>query len=280
VRNHLNAVAPKKTGSWRVLRDPLLLFLALALGVFVFEALSAPADERTISVPPGLRAELERRLSADLGRAPSAEERAGAFARWKVDQAAAREAIALGLGRDDPQVTALLRARVAARRRAAVPEPSEHELSAFLESQRPAFEQPALHDFDQVFFDVQKPGAESRAQASLSALERGADPRALGDPFRFGSSLRGESLARVRTVFGPEFAARLAQAEPGRFYLARSTEGLHAVRLLKKLEGRMPALSEVRPRVVEAWKLERRAAAERDALRALVGEYRFVDSDD
>jgi peptidyl-prolyl cis-trans isomerase C len=281
VRNQLTApVAPKKRWSLRLLRDPLLLFLGLAAGVFVFEAVRGRADERTISVPPGLRAELERRLSAELGRAPSAEERAGAFAHWKVDQAAAREAIALGLGRDDPQVTALLRARVAALRSLAVPEPSEQELTAFLESQRSAFEQPALHDFDQVFFDGHEPGAESRAQASLSALERGADPKALGDPFRFGSSLRGESLARVRSVFGPEFASRLAQAEPGRFYLARSSEGLHAVRLLKKSEGRMPALSEVRARVVAAWKLERRAAAEREALRALVAEYRFVDSDD
>jgi hypothetical protein len=274
------AVAPKKRWSRRSLRDPLLLFLSLAAGVFVFEAVRGRTDERTISVPSGLRAELERRLSAELGRVPSAAERAAALARWKVDQAAAREAIALDLGRDDPQVTALLRARVAARRSAAVPEPSEQELTAFLDSQRAAFEQPALHDFEQVFFDLQKPGAESRAQATLLALERGADPKSFGDPFRFGSPLRGESLARVRTVFGPVFAARLAQAEPGHFYLVRSSEGLHAVRLLKKSEGRMPALSEVRPRVVAAWKLERRAAAEREALRALVAEYRFVDSDE
>jgi hypothetical protein len=280
VRSEAAAVVPKKRWSRRWLRDPLLLFLGMAASLFVWEALRGRADERTIRVPSGLRAELERRLSAELGRAPSAEERAGSLARWKVDQAAAREAVALGLGRDDPQLMALLRARVADQRSAAVPEPSEQELAAFLERQRRAFELPALHDFDQVFFDVQKPLAESRAQAALSALEHGTDPAALGDPFRFGSALRGESLARVRSVFGAEFADRLAQAEPGRFYLARSSEGLHAVRLLKRFGGRMPALSEVRPRVVEAWKLERRAAAERDALRALVGEYRFVDSDD
>ena len=257
-----------------------MLFSILAAGVFAIGTAGGRADERTIVITPAVTAELERALTQELGRAPTAAERIQALERWKLDEAAAREAVALGLGRDDPQVLSLLRERVAEAAVPSAPAPSERELEAYLESHRAAFERPERYDFEQVFLDPQKPGAEARARSILSALEAGAAPTSLGDSFRFGYALVGESFARVRAVFGPEFAEALSRAEPGRWQIVRSAAGLHVVRLLKKFAGRSPALGDVEKEVSAALEAERKTAHERAALRALVARYRFVESSD
>jgi hypothetical protein len=261
----------------RLVREPLALFLALGALVFLVHALARKPDPRTVVIPRELRAELARRLASELGREPTQAERHQALERWKIEEAAHREALALGLGRDDPEVLALVKQRLLAARRVAVPEPTEADLARWLESHREAFEQPERFDFDQVFFDPERGGAESRARELLARLPPGAPAEKLGDPFRFGNSLRSESAARVRSIFGPEFAARLRTLEPQRWELVPSTEGVHLVRLLSHSAAALPRVQDVRDALTAAWKRDRESLSEQRALRSLLDDYDFVD---
>lgn len=273
--------APRKIGQ-RLLalaREPLVLFSLLAIAVFGLAHVRARPSDDTIIVPRALRGELATKLAAELGRPPTPSERERALEHWKLEQAAAREGFAFGLERDDPRVLSLLRERVAARRAKPVPEPTAAELTAFYEAHRASFAHPELYDFEQVFFDGRTSDAQTRARANLPVLEGGVAAESIGDPSRFGTSLRAVPLARVRATFGPEFAERLASAEPGAWQIARSSEGWHALRLLQKTPARQVALSELRPRLVDEWKREQATRAAHDALQALLDEYQFVADD-
>jgi hypothetical protein len=237
--------------------EPLLGFAALGALIFALHALTKKPDPRTIVVPRGLRGD--------------------ALEAFELEQAAHREALALGLGRDDPQVLAILKQRLVSARSTPTRDPSEADLVRWLESHRDAFELPERFDFDHVFFDSSRPDPEARARALLSKLEPGGAAPSAGDPFRFGNSLRNESLPRVRSVFGSDFAERLRTAELGSWQLAKSLEGLHLVRVLARREAALPPLEDVRGALTDAWKRAHEATLDRQILSDLVKQYRFVE---
>jgi hypothetical protein len=239
-----------------LIRQPLLWFALASLSVFALHARFGAKDPHTIQVPPGLGSEGER---------------------WKLRQAAEREARALELWRDDPQAIALARERVAALRARPVAPPTDAELREFLERHREAFDRPELYAFEQVFFDPRRGDADARARAAQRELEAGGDPAKLGDPFRFPAVLTAEPAARVRAVFGQAFLDGLSKARPGTWQTLRSPDGVHLVRLVKKTAGRRIDVADARSELARAYELEQRAVREREALERAESEYRFVD---
>jgi len=246
--------APSRLGRW--LGQPLLWFSLASAGIFWLHARFGAGDPRSVVVPSGLG-------SAREG--------------WKLRQAAEREARALGLWRDDPLALDIARERVAKLRARPPSEPSDAELAAFLERHRDAFDEPERYAFEQRFFDPRRGDPEARSRAALGRLEDGANPGELGDPFRFPAVFEAEPVARVRAVFGAEFAEALARAKPGVWQALRSTDGVHLVRLVRKMPARRVSVADVREELARAYALARAAESERGALREAAGEYRFVE---
>jgi hypothetical protein len=242
--------------SRRWFRQPLLWFTLSSAALFAWHARFGAKDTHTIVVPRGLGSESER---------------------WKLQQAAQREARELGLWRDDPQALAIARERVAELRARPADEPTDAELGDFLERHRDAFDQPELYTFEQVFLDPRRGDLEARGRAVRAELENGGDPRKLADPFRFPAVLTAEPAARVRAVFGKDFLDALSKAPPGTWQTLRSPDGAHLVRLVKKTAGRRVTVAEARSELTRAYELERAANREREALDAAAHEYRFED---
>lgn len=242
----------------RWLREPLAVFAALSAAVFLLHGATREPDPRTVVVPAGIRGdELED---------------------WKLEEAAHREALSLGLGRDDTEVLSIVKQRLAVARSTPTPEPTDAELARFLELHRDAFELPERFDFDHVFFAGAGSGSRSRARAVLRTLDGDSPVPEAGDEFRFGNRLRSTSLTRVQSMFGAAFAEELKEAEPGRWQLLTSGEGVHVVRLLARHPKALPSVDDVRQALTDAWKRDREAAAELRVLRSLKDEFRFVDA--
>jgi len=242
--------------SRRWFRQPLLRFALSSAALFAWHARFGAKDAHTIAVPRGLGSESER---------------------WKLQQAAQREARELGLWRDDPQALAIARERVAELRARPAAEPTDAQLGEFLERHRDAFDRPQLYAFEQVFLDPRRGDPETRARAVRAELENGGDPGKLTDPFRFPAVLTAEPSARVRAVFGKDFLDALANAQPGTWQTLRSPDGVHLVRLVKRTAGRRASISEARTELLRAYELERAANREREGLDEASREYRFVD---
>src|SRR5450432_2097627 len=121
----------------RLLREPLLHFFIM--GAFLFVAQRwVVGDPRTITVSPGLRAELRRRFQDLNGRKPEPAEFEKSLQQWERDEALFREALRERLDRDDPSVRAALVDKMHARAALEVPkrEPTQAELDAWLAAHR------------------------------------------------------------------------------------------------------------------------------------------------
>jgi hypothetical protein len=236
----------------------------LLLGALIFVLHRAWQDatsrDEVIVLTPALRADLERELTAMLGRQPNGAELAQALETWKIEEILFREGQRLGLNEGDP----LVRRRVVTKvleleqKLAVGRQPSDAELDAWLAEFSERYTEPRRYGFEQVFVSGKASQAMPRALSIARALEGGAQPAGRGDPFEGGTTFTDRTLESLRQLFGTRFADQVAALEVGRWRVVESVHGLHVLKLTGVTEGRPPERERLRPRLVRDWKLAQR----------------------
>jgi hypothetical protein len=257
-----------------ILREPLVHFLALGAGLFLLYGLfGQEAGERSDRIVvteaqiEGLAALFERTWR----RPPTAAELDGLIADHIKEEILYREALALGLERDDLVIRRRLRQKMefVSEDFADQAEPTEDELRAFLTEQPDRFRIPDRISFVQVYLSPDRRGEAARGDAErlLVALNAGAsEPAEAGDPFLLEQDHRNITTYEVERLFGRAFAARLAELPLGRWSgPVESGYGLHLVLVRERIEGALPDLDQVRDAVAREWQAARRQEAS-DAL--------------
>lgn len=272
-----------------ILREPLLHFLALGVLLFVlFDVFGGEGglggSKQRIVVGAGQIAQLEAGFAKTWQRPPTDAELKDMIGEWVREEVATREAMALGLDRDDTVIRRRLRQKfefMAEDALDAAP-PTDAELQAFLDTYPDNFRREPRLSFRQVMLDPQRRGAAladdaRELLARLQAADPAADLGALGDSRLLPEGLEGAPLREVARLFGEEFAGALLKVEPGRWAgPVRSGYGVHLVRVDARDEGGLPALADVRPLVERDYMAERRQRALDARYAQLLERYRVV----
>jgi hypothetical protein len=267
----------------KLLREPLIHFLILGAVLFVVFDLASETDqpgERRIVVTPGQVEQLASQFSRTWLRPPTPGELDGLVERYVRSEIYYREALAMGLGQDDPYVRnrLALKLEVLLDDLSAETEPAEEELARFLDQHAGRFAEPARLTFRQVYLNPEQhadPAGE--AQRLLEVLRDGADPGGLGDVSMLIPGLDGASPDGIARQFGEDFAAALLALEPGGWVgPIRSTFGAHLVRVSQRQPARQPALAEIRDAVLAEWRDQRRREAREQAYQRLRERYEIV----
>lgn len=202
------------------------------------------------------------------------EEAPDAPAGARVDRA-----LALELDRSDLVVRRRLvgRMRLELVRETRIAEPSDAELQALLDASPERYRVPGRVRLTQVFLSRDRRAATLAADAASLLAElrfgqtRPADARPRSDPSLLPAELPLSSEAQLSARFGPEFARRAHELEPGGWRgPVPSSYGLHLIWVHETRAARAPSLDEVRKSLRASWRAER----ERAALRAALSELR------
>ncbi len=257
----------------RLLREPTLHFFVLASAVLLVHHLLS-GDAHTITMTPGLKADLLRRYHDQLGRPPTSAEVAAMLASWKLDEALYREALREGLERDDPTVRMVLINKM--RERAALQvrtgEPSEAQLREYLEQHRADFEAPLIYEHEFISFPKSDPAAQAQRAKYQRQLLTGATPAALG----LRSVAAHVNRERMVQEFGAEVAQKIAELPPGQWHELETSDRLLLVKLIR-VEGGLPPPEVLHERLVGAWKAAMQQQGAEQAARAIAERYRFED---
>jgi hypothetical protein len=194
-------------------------------------------------------------------RLPTQEELEGLIQERVREEVYYREALALGLDRDDAVIRKRLRQRLeqAAGGKAAAAEPEAEELQAYLDAHREKFRVEARYTFRQVYLDPERRrGRLADDTARLLAQLREAGTNAgiadVGDVFRHGPDFNAVPASEVTKELGEKFTAKLAELPLGRWQgPIESTFGPHLVFLSQRTASREPALAEVREVIQREW---------------------------
>lgn len=279
-----DSTATPVPGATRWWREPLLHFFLAGAALFMLFRLAndgeAGAPREIIITEPRVRA-LAENFARTWMRPPTAEELRGLVADYVAEEVYYREAIAMGLDRDDTVIRRRLRQKMEfiSEGVADSVEPTDSQLQVFLEQHAEKFIEPARLTFQQVFLSPDQRGeaVERDAERLLAELVAGDGtdaPQALGDPTLLPPAMERASPQQIANVFGSGFAEQLDEAAVGQWAgPVRSTFGLHAVRVVARTPGARPALDEIRPVVDREWRAEQRELSNAALLAKLRAKY-------
>ena len=257
----------------RLLREPLVHFLAAGALVFALFGNSTSADERRIVVDAAQVERLAGQFAQNFRRAPSADELDALIRDDVKEEVYYREALRLGLDRDDEVVRRRMRSKMEAFADTAedVADPDDVTLQRWLDTHAARFAGEAAYSFDQRYL-----GSDAaRAQKGLARLRQGAE--FAGDAIPLPAQFESIGAGEVADLFGDGFSAALDRLPIGQWRgPVGSGLGQHLVRVRARQPAPKPQLSAIRQRVENDWRAAMARERSERAYRALLNRYEVV----
>jgi hypothetical protein len=270
----------------KVLREPLFHFLLIGAGLFLlFGWRGGPAplpsgqagpQSAKIVVSQSDVDQIVATFTRTWQRSPTEEEMKGLVEDFVRNEIYYREALAIGLDRDDGVIRRRMRQKMEFifEDISSQTEPTDEELLAYMKKHPISYLVDPQIAFRHVYVNADKRGtnAEAEARQILAQLREGTDPDSVGDPLLLEREIRLSPLWDIGKQFGEEFSRNLLELKSGTWDgPVRSGFGLHLVLVTKRVEGRLPELKEVREMVKRDWTFERQKEL-KDAAYAKIRE--------
>lgn len=260
-------------------------FLILGGAIFAwFDLTSPPQDVAEVDRIVITGAELERASlawSQRRQRPPDPEELQGIVDELVRQEVLYREALALGLDRDDVVIRSLLRQKFefVTQDLGYETEPDEAVLREYHAQNAERYSQAARLSFSQIMFSIDKRGSQAQADARqvLTDLQGGKGPEAaeiLGDGGALGPAYDDLADFEIEALFGPDFSHAILTVEAGRWSgPIQSGFGYHLVWVTKRADGAPIPFAEVAQKVRDDWIYEQRAVSNEAIYRKLLERY-------
>jgi hypothetical protein len=200
------------------------------------------------------------------------------------EQVLYREALAIGLDRDDVVIRRHLRQKYEflTQDLAFETEPDEATLRAYHEAHADRYSGAGRLTFSQILFSTDRRGASAEADAvqTLADLQSATEPHAadlLGDATSLPSSFEALEAPEVEAMFGPEFTAALLEQDLGRWVgPVASGYGLHLVWISERIPGARLPFDDVKKKIRDDWVYDQRRTANEAVYRALLERYEVI----
>jgi len=275
-----------------VAKSPLVHFLIIGTGIYLAYAAfgtkqEAPGPDK-ITVTSSEIGWLVESWQKRWNRPPTDAERQGLVEQYVRETVLYREALAMGLDKDDT----IIRRRLAQKLEfltddlASIQSPSDEDLETYFAENAERYQTPAMITFAHVFFDVDQRGINAEQAAldikvQLEAREHPAeDVEDVGDPFMLQRYYPERTQAEIQKLFGRRFAVDVFGLEPRRWHgPVQSGYGLHLVFVHQREDARSSPFTEVRERVAQDWQEDRRQEVSDQYFAGLLKRYQVVIED-
>lgn len=251
----------------KILKEPLLYFLLLGGVLFVLfqqvsdEGFSGGNQLEEIIISDGQVDALIVGFEKVWQRLPNQQELDGLVEEFIREEIFYREAMAMGLDKNDSIIRRRLRQKIEFLTEdiASLEVPEEEELQTFLDENTESYLTQSRFSFKQIYFNVSERGAAAveDAQTLLTELKAGGskDIESLGDQLMMTDVVHDDISARdVQRVLGDRFLESLRGLTPGSWQgPIESGFGLHLVYLDEKIDGIVPPLESVHDTVLRDW---------------------------
>ena len=273
-----------------LLREPLMHFLLIGAALFfVFDQVGDPVkvDNRIVVS----QADLDILASDWLrrtGRPPSPQQVEQQLRQYIREQVLSREAVNLGLDRDD----VIIRRRLAQKMQylfddlGQVPDPTDADLNVFMSNHVERFTLPATLSFGHIFLDPDSRGEVTLDQALqlLSRLQESSpaiDTSELGDPTLLPLQFGNQTRLQISNLFGDEFAGQVYSLPVNRWSgPVASGYGLHLVFVHSRTAARVQPLAEVRQSVIRQWQTAKQQELNDLFYQGIQQRYEIILDDD
>ena len=273
----------------KLLREPLLHFLFIGAAIYLaFGLFAEPVEDpqdNTLVVDAGEIEWMATSWYKRWNRLPTQQELDGLIQQYVRETILYREALAMGLDRDD----VIIRRRLAqkleflAQDLALMTPPTDEELQTYFNEHQDRYRDPVRYTFTQVYIDPDKRGDKTLDDAKAIKARLIAQPDsldnadALGDDFMLQAYYPEKPQIDIQKLFGSGFSESLAVLKPGVWHgPVLSGYGTHLVYVHGISEPPAPVFAEVRARVQQDWEDARRETMNEQFYASLRDRYSIV----
>ena len=273
----------------KLLREPLTHFLLIGAAIYLaFGLLNEPTEnlqDHSLVVDAGEIEWMATSWYQRWNRMPTAKELDGLIQQYVRETILYREALSMGLDRDDVVIRRRLAQKLEflAQDLATLTPPSDTELQAYFVEHQDRYGEPARYTFTQIYFDPDKRGDETLADAHAAKATLVSQPDAVGDLDGLGDNFMLQSYypeyppMEIRKLFGGGFAESVTGLSPGEWHgPILSGYGTHLVYVHGILEPPEPDFETVRPQVQQDWEAGRRESMNAEFYARLRERYDIV----
>lgn len=271
----------------KLMREPLAHFVLLGAGLFAWSALWGQPGTRNerIVVTEAHVSRLIEIFGRTWQRPPTERELQGLVDEHIKEEILYREALAIGLDRDDTIIRRRLRQKMEFLYEdlAAQYDPADEELEAYLAEHVERFRIEGPLSFAHVYISIDRRGDKAIDDAKTLLARLNRDPEASGDVASLGdrlplpSNYESTTPSEIAKMFGRAFAERVSGLPVGEWSgPVESGYGLHLVLVSERSEDRMPELAEVREAVTRDWRVREREQTNDELFQKLREKYRVV----
>jgi len=267
-------------------REPLVHFLAIGAALFVIYAYWGQPDVeeqgKSITITAGEIKWLTDNWEKRWTRPPTQQEREGIINQYLREMILYREAVAMGLDRDD----SVIRRRLAQKLEflsndLITPQPpTNEELQAYFDQHLDRYQLPDLVTMTHVFLDPDLRGNQTLADAEvikqqlIALKEPPHDAQSYGDSFMLQSYYPERSEAELLKLFGSGFARSVFELTPHEWHgPVLSGYGTHLVYVHDLNKTPLPEFTEAEEQVKEDWTNDQREKLNEQFLASLMGRY-------
>ena len=270
-----------------LLREPLVHFLFIGVALFlVFEVFDDPAGPQSsrIVITNGQVEYLKASFARTRQRPPTEQELQGLIDGYVREEIFYREALALGLEKDDPVIRRRLRQKLELMSDdlAGIIIPTDDQLQQFLETHPEIFRTEPRIAFRHVFLDIAQRGnaaldEAARLLAVLSDEGSESNPDTLGDRLMLPKTFHLTHVSEIAKLFGESFSIELNNITPDKWTgPVQSGYGLHLILVTEHVAGRLPRLDEIREAIEWEWAAAHRTELKENIYNELRGRYTIV----
>ncbi len=271
----------------KFLREPLVHFLLIGAALFLlfglFNNAAGPQSGRIV-ITAGQIDYLKANFTRTWQRPPAEQELQGLIDSYVRDEIFYREALAMGLDRDDSIIRRRLKQKleIMSDDLAGVAIPSDEELRQFMESHPERFRHEPQVAFRHIFLNTDQRGygaidEAARLLTQLSVEGNNINPDSLGDSLMLPKSFSLSPLSQIARHFGEPFSLEISKIKPGQWAgPIESGYGLHLVLVSQHIESRLPELAEVRDVVEREWFAVHRKELKENLYKKLRENYTIV----
>ncbi len=267
-------------------REPLVHFLIIGVALFAVYALWGQQETeeqgRTIDISAGEINWLTDAWEKRWLRPPTDEELTGLINQYLREMVLYREAVAMGLDKDDPVIRRRLGQKLEFLSQDLItPQPpTKEELRAYFNKHSDRYQQPDLITITQVFIDPDLRGDKTLADAEaikkqLQALkEVPQDTKSYGDSFMLQNYYPERSEAELAKLFGSRFAGSVFELESQEWHgPVLSGYGTHLVYVHNHRKADPPTFSDVEEQVRQEWDGDKREELNEQFVASVIARY-------
>ena len=254
------------------LKEPLFHFLLIGMGIFLLYGLIAnvPVDEKnSINVSVSHIDRMVSLWEKRWQRPPTQEEFNGLVKQYINEEVLYREALAMGLDKNDPVVRRRMAQKVKfiSENIITIDTPSDDVLQTYLDTHASKYQLAGEITFRHIYFnpakhDVSMEDEAKKLLTKLLDVNSGIDVNNVGDSFLHGTTFTNLKEFELNRLLGEEFTQELFKQAVGKWAgPLTSGYGLHIIYIESKTATQTVSLEMAKQSVLKDWMSDERKKA-------------------